>query len=147
MQETYEVLDCLYYDSGVTGTNNTDWFNRNNLSVSVLNDGTSLTWDLMKFEGEEIKFEFEMYNTKNIIILTGASILIVIIIIFIIIKKSKKNKKKQNNNIETTQNTMPTQDINQNQNNNIEPNTQTVEQNSNQNLNQQQNIDIDGFYN
>ena len=43
LQETYEVLDCLYYDSGVTGTNNTDWFNRNNLSVSVLNDGTSLT--------------------------------------------------------------------------------------------------------
>lgn len=114
----------------------------NNNATTVENDGTSLTWDLMKFEGEEIKFEFEIYNTKNIIILSGAIILFVIIIIFIIIKKSKKSKKKQSNNIETTQNTMPTQDINQNQNNNIEPNTQTIEQNSNQNLNQLQNIGI-----
>ena len=111
-----------------------------NNATTVENDGTSLTWDLMKFEGEEIKFEFEIYNTKNIIILSGAIILFIIIIIFIIIKKSKKNKKKQNNNIETTQNTMPTQDVNQIQNNNTEPNTQTVDQNPNTNLNQQQNI-------
>lgn len=111
-----------------------------NNATTVENDGTSLTWDLMKFEGEEIKFEFEMYNTKNIIILSGTIILFVIIIIFIIIKKSKKNKKKQSNNIETTQNIMPTQDINQNQN--TEPNTQTIEQNPNTNPNQQQNIGI-----
>lgn len=113
-----------------------------NNATTVENDGTSLTWDLMKFEGEEIKFEFEIYNTKNIIILSGAIILFVIIIIFIIIKKSKKNKKKQSNNIETTQNTVPAQDINQIQNNNTELNTQTIEQNSNTNPNQQQNIGI-----
>lgn len=42
LQEIYEVLDCLFYDKGVTGTE-TVWFKENRPSVDILSDGTVLS--------------------------------------------------------------------------------------------------------
>lgn len=41
--EIYEVLDCEWYDDCTVLTHNTNWFNRNNLSVEYLDSGLKLT--------------------------------------------------------------------------------------------------------
>lgn len=77
-----------------------------NNATLVENDGTTLTWDLMNFEKDAIEFEFEIYNTTNIIIIAVSGILVIVLLIVLIIKKlSKKNK---NNVVASTNNeTMP----------------------------------------
>ena len=43
VSETYEVLDCGFYEQGTTGTPNTDWKNYNNrLTITPSNDGILL---------------------------------------------------------------------------------------------------------
>lgn len=123
-----------------------------NNATTIENDGTTLTWDLMNFKEEEIKFEFEMYNTKNIIIISSIGLIIILLIIFLIIKKTKKkNNTNNNNNLETNsnitqqQNTnpnltqVPTQETQQPLNNNNQTNIISTPQeqviNSNQQLN------------
>lgn len=71
----------------------------NSNATSVTNDGKSLTWDMLKLKDENIEFEFEIYNTNNIII-CGVAIILIIIIIVLIIKggKSKKQQPQEANN-------------------------------------------------
>lgn len=123
-----------------------------NNATTIENDGTTLTWDLMNFKEEEIKFEFEMYNTKNIIIISSIGLIIILLIIFLIIKKTKKktitnnnNNLETNSNITQQQNTNPnltqgpTQETQQPLNNNNQTNIISTPQeqviNSNQQLN------------
>ena len=98
-----------------------------NNATSVENDGKTLTWDLMSFNEEEIKFEFELYNTTNIIIAAVSGILLIVIIIILIIKKGKKNKK-----VSTNTNEVQPTNITQQQNITSTPNnvheTNNVEQ-------------------
>lgn len=43
VSEPYTLLDCLFYDGGVTGNTNSDWYNvSNRLTVTVGSDGTLL---------------------------------------------------------------------------------------------------------
>ena len=41
--ETYEVLDCMWYDDCTVSTHNTNWFNRYNLSTDYTGDVLKLT--------------------------------------------------------------------------------------------------------
>ena len=43
VSEPYNVLDCEWYDDCKSATHNTNWFNRNNLSVEYLDSGLKLT--------------------------------------------------------------------------------------------------------
>jgi len=44
LQETYEVYDVNFYDTGINGTANTNWaYNTNYLTKQVLSDGTLIT--------------------------------------------------------------------------------------------------------
>ncbi len=66
---------------------------KSNNATDVENDGKKLSWDLLNFEKENIKFEFELYNMTNIYIAggIGALILVVVITLIIFTKKHKKN--------------------------------------------------------
>lgn len=102
-----DSLDDFDYSSLMSGMEinfkvNLPYKALNNNATSVENDGKTLTWDLMTFK-EEIKFEFELYNTTNIIIASASGILLIAIIITLIITKRKKNKKVSNNNNEVPQ--------------------------------------------
>ena len=44
VSETYEVLDCIFYDTGIDGTRNTDWWNvQGVMQISPQSDGTLLS--------------------------------------------------------------------------------------------------------
>lgn len=58
-------------------------------ATSVNNDGKQLTWNLINFNEDNIEFEFELYNMKNIYITIGIAAIIIIIIIILIVKKRK----------------------------------------------------------
>lgn len=85
-----------------------------NNATLVENDGKTLTWDLMNFEKKAIEFEFEIYNTTNIIIVVAVGILVIVLLIVLIInniKKKNKNNVVPTNN-EITQNTNKVQPTN-----------------------------------
>ena len=104
-----------------------------NNATTIENDGTTLTWDLMNFKEEEIKFEFEMYNTKNIIIISSIGLIIILLIIFLIIKKTKKKKTIINNNNNLETNSYITQQQNTNPNMTQVPTQETQQQLNNNN--------------
>jgi len=43
LQETYELLDCMFYDGGVTGNKSTAWTASSNISISTDDAGTLLS--------------------------------------------------------------------------------------------------------
>lgn len=62
-------------------------------ATTTENDGKTLEWDFMELEDQPIKFEFELYNTTNIIIACSAIILVIVVIIILILKNKKKTPK------------------------------------------------------
>ena len=58
-------------------------------ATSMNNDGKQLTWNLISFNEDNIEFEFELYNMKNIYVTIGIAAIIIIIIIILIVKKRK----------------------------------------------------------
>ncbi len=93
------------------------------------NDDKTLTWDLTSLkENDNVKFEFYIYNTTNILIGSGIIVVIIVIIILLIVKskKSKKDKIEPINNTETNNN-VQTQSQNTETNNNIQTQSQNTE--------------------
>lgn len=69
-----------------------------NNATTVNKDKTKLTWDLTKNTKDKIEYEFELYNTTNIIIFSIVCILVVggvVFAIIMIVKNSKKDTKKE----------------------------------------------------
>ena len=69
-----------------------------NNATKVNKNKTKLTWDLTKNTKDKIEFEFELYNTTNIIIFSVIGVLLVAGIVFaivMIVKNSKKDTKKE----------------------------------------------------
>ena len=60
------------------------------------NDGKELAWNLSSNNGENIEFEFELYNMTNIYIGVGIVVLLIIALVIFIIKKGKKDCHKVN---------------------------------------------------
>lgn len=60
-------------------------------TTSTSNDGKTLIWEpsINAAASENIEFEFELYNMKNIYITIGIAAIIIIIIIILIVKKRK----------------------------------------------------------
>lgn len=63
-----------------------------NNATNIKNEGKTLTWNLMELKGENIEFEFIIYNIPNIIITIVAIILLIITIILLLTKKKKEGK-------------------------------------------------------
>ena len=61
-----------------------------NNATNIKNEGKTLTWNLMELKGENIEFEFIIYNIPNIIITIVAIILLIITIILLLTKKKKE---------------------------------------------------------
>ncbi len=84
-----------------------------NNATSVENDGKRLIWNLSTLGNNPIKFEFNMFNIIEAIVLIVAAVLVFILIIIAIIK----NKKKKNNDLTKDNQTLET---NNNVDNNID---------------------------
>ena len=72
---------------------------KNNAS-KVSKDKKTLKWDLTDSKIKSIEFEFELYNTTNIIICVVSGIVIIGAIVVIIVALTKKNKKEKENSKE-----------------------------------------------
>lgn len=64
-------------------------------ATEVSNDGKSLTWKLTELKEDEMKFEFELYNTNNIILVAGVTDVLLIILIILLLNRAKKLRKKK----------------------------------------------------
>lgn len=61
-------------------------------ATAVSDDGKSLTWDFLKLNGDNISFEFELYNMTNIYIAGAVLLFLIVLIILIFINKNKGKK-------------------------------------------------------
>ncbi len=85
-------------------------------ATSNTNNNRELKWALNNNETDNIEFEFEIYNIKNIAIVGGVSLLIITLVIIIIFKKRNNNNK---NKIASSENSIPIyNEMNINPNNN-----------------------------
>lgn len=65
-----------------------------NNATGVDNDGKNLTWDLTKSnEFKNVEFQFELYNTTNIIIFVVLGVVVIGVIIFLVLNKKNRGKK------------------------------------------------------
>lgn len=65
-----------------------------NNATGVDNDGKNLTWDLTKSnEFKNVEFQFELYNTTNIIIFVVLGVIVIGVIIFLVLNKKNRGKK------------------------------------------------------
>ena len=102
---------------------------KNSNATNTNNDNKELSWNLSSNELQNIEFEFELYNMKNIYIFSGILVLILIIILLSVIN-SRKNKP-VNKKIPTTpaDNTNPVAMANSNLNANNQTNNQVTANN------------------
>lgn len=95
-----------------------------NNATSIEEDGKKLIWDLATFKGENIEFEFNMFNPIEAIVLLLAGLIVFLLIISAIVKAVKNNKMKKNIEKEIYQKRLI--EAEEKANNEVNPNPETI---------------------
>ncbi len=100
-------LTDLLKDFNMTFTVNLPYAAISNNATSVENNGKTLVWDLLKFEEDNMQFQFELFNMTNIYIAGGVGALLLLIFIILIIRSIAKKHKKANSTDDTSKTGVP----------------------------------------